>query len=581
MKQVFILLFLFSHSILAKCETADFTYSTANGLFCSPSIIQFNQAATGSPKGFVWTFGNGTGSNSANPLITYSVAGSYTVKLIVIYARTTAVVTKTIVINPTPTASISYDRNYICTPGIINFAAIGSGTTSEYEWNFGDGIGSQVADTNSIAHSFSTLGEYTVTLRATSAAGCFDTTSGNVSVKAIPITGTVSPTSGCIPATVSFLANATIPKNSTADTYLWDFGDGSPVVSTVNNNTNHIYASTGNYAPKVTITTSEGCINTYNLNRTAYGTPPINSVAYPRKATICGSDTAVLIAKATNANSYYWNFGDGTSATVKDTIAKHKYATLGIKNVTMTPVFNGCLGTEVTFQINVEGVIATFQYSNTCIDKKTFSFNNTSQGNLSLISWNFGDSSAILNILNPTHTFPLSGTFPTQLMITDSITGCSDKFLREIYTTEASVTNMDSSICKNSSTTFSVINKYDNLSATYTWDVVGKQVGPLADSFLTIKTTLFGNFNNYVIINNGAGYCKDTLQLNHKILVKGPVLSFDAPAGLCLNDIYEVTNTSKPYIASDSVYLWYWDFGAKQGNDSVYQPQPFVYGNPG
>ena len=581
MKKFFFLTYFVSLSILVKSQTADFTYATANGLFCNPSTIQFTEIASGSPKGFVWSFGNGTGSNSSNPSITYNKAGSYTVKLIVIYANTTVVVTKTIVINPTPTAIIGYDRNYICKPGIINFTAGGSGSISQYEWDFGDGTRSQVAGTNAIAHSFSTLGEYDVTLKATSATGCFDTTSSKISVKTIPITGTVSPTTGCVPTNVSFVANATVPDGSTATNYSWDFGDGSPIVSTINENTGHLYNTPGSYSQKVTITNSDGCINTYNFNGGAYGTPPINSIAYPRKSTICGSDTAVLIARATNANSYYWNFGDGTSATVTDTIAKHKYATLGMKSITVTPLFNGCSGRNVTFQINVIGVIARYNYTNSCADKKTFSFSNGSQGNPSTFEWDFGDSSMVINMIKATHTFPSSGRFVIRLTITDSGTGCSDSYSQPVYTSNPSLENLDSSICKNNSTTFSIKNDYINPLATYMWNVVGNQIGPLEDSFLTIKTTLFGTFNNYVVIDNGSGHCLDTILLNHSILVKGPALNFTTPSSLCLNDLYAVTNSSKPYIPKDSVALWYWNFGVGESNDTIYQPPPYIYANPG
>ena len=580
MDKIFLAIYCLCFTLIAKSQTADFTYSASSGAFCNPSTIQFTNTATGSPKGFVWTFGNGNGSNSANPLITYTNAGSYTVKLIVIYASTTVVVTKIIVINSTPVTSIGYDRNYLCKPGTIDFTASGSGSISQYEWDFGDGTGTQVTGTNAITHSFSTLGEYSVILKAISEAGCFDTTSGKISVKAIPVTGTVSPTTGCVPANVSFVANATIPQNSTVANYLWDFGDGSPVVSTINKNTNHAYTTPGNYLPKVTITTSEGCINSYILNGTAYGTPPINSVAYPTKASICGSDSAVFLSKATNANSYTWNFGDGVSATVTDTIAKHKYSTLGLKNITVTPLFNGCSGTPVTFQINVIGVIARYNYSNSCVDKKTFSFTNGSQGNPSTIAWDFGDGSPVIKTLNAKHTFPSPGQFGIILTITDSSTGCSDSYSQPVYTSDPSLENLDSSICKNTSTTFSILNDYNDPFATYTWNVVGNQIGPLKDSFLTIKTTFFGNFNNYVVIDNGSGQCPDTIRLKHPILVKGPVLNFTAPSSLCLNDFYTVTNLSKSYVPADSVSLWYWNFGEKSENDSVYQPQPYLYLDP-
>ena len=119
MNKILLFIYFVSYSLIAKSQSADFTYQSSDGLFCNPSTIQFTQTSTGNPKGFVWSFGNGGGSNSPNPVITYTNAGSYTVKLIVIYQSTTAVVTKTIVINPAITASIGYDRNYICKPGDI------------------------------------------------------------------------------------------------------------------------------------------------------------------------------------------------------------------------------------------------------------------------------------------------------------------------------------------------------------------------------------------------------------------------------------------------------------------------------
>ena len=69
--------------------------------------------------------------------------------------------------------------------------------------------------------------------------------------------------------------------------------------------------------------------------------------------------------------------------------------------------------------------------------------------------------------------------------------------------------------------------------------------------------------------------------LNNTLLVRGPDLSFTAPPSICFNSLYNVTNTSKPFIPADSVNLWYWNFGVKKVNDSVYQPQPYVYDNPG
>ena len=38
---------------------------------------------------------------------------------------------------------------------------------------------------------------------------------------------------------------------------------------------------------------------------------------------------------------------------VLDTITQHKFGTLGVKTITVTPSFNGCKGLPASFQINV------------------------------------------------------------------------------------------------------------------------------------------------------------------------------------------------------------------------------------
>ncbi|MDQ6889650.1 MAG: PKD domain-containing protein, partial [Bacteroidota bacterium] len=581
MNKIGLFICLFGLSQAVKSQTADFMYATSNGLFCSPSTIQFTQTSTGSPIGFVRLFGNNTGSNSPNPTVTYTNPGSYTVKLIVIYQQTTAVVTKTVVVNPAITASIGYDRNYICTPGVINFTGATNGNISTYSWDFGDGSGTINTSSPAIAHSFAAKGAYNVNLLATDVSGCFNSAKTVINVQDIPISGTASPTSGCVPANVSFTANATIPAGSSVTGYSWDFGDGSPVVSTSAKNINHIYSAAGSYSPMVTVTTSEGCSNNYNFSGLDFGTPPYNQISYPVKNVICGSDTAAFVSKATNANRYYYNFNDGSSIYVTDTLAYHKFATLGLKYIYTLPLYNGCYSNPITIQLDVVGVIATYTYSNTCADKKTFSFNNTSQGNLSTVSWDFGDGSPIVNTVNAIHTFPSSGSFITRLTVTDNVTGCSDTYSQTIYTANPALLNSDTSICRNDSTTFTVVNNANNPADTYTWHVVGQQAGPFPDSVFTIKATNFGNFQNYVVINSGAQYCQDTIALSNTILVKGPDLNFTAPSSLCLTNLYSVNNASKPYVPADSVVLWFWNFGANNTNDTVYQPQPYLYANPG
>ncbi len=558
---------------LSQGQTASFTYQSTNGLYCSPSTINFTQTCTGSPIGFTWSFGNGQFSNDANPSIVYSTAGTYTVKLVAIFGTEAIETSQTIVINPSITSSLTVDRNYICLPGMVAFTLSSTGSIVSYDWNFGDGA--TTSNTSpTISHTYAGFGAFSASVKATDAAGCFSTSFITITVQNPPIAGSVSPISGCIPANVNFIANVTVPIGGSVTNYTWNFGDGSPL----SNIGTHTYNVVGSYNPSVSITTNEGCTNTFNYQTIAFGTPPTNHIAYPRKLIYCGSETAVFISKANTANTYFWDYGDGITETITDTITQHKYLTLGPKTVTATPYFNGCAGTPISFQINIVGVIACFTYSNTCTNKKTFSFTNTSLGNQSAVLWNFGDGSPTASTTNVTHTFPNAGTFNTTLTITDNLTGCTDATSATIFTASPSLINPDTFLCRNNNTTFTIQNNTSNAGASYNWNVVGlTQASNNSNPYNTIAS-VFGNFsNNYVVINNGSQYCGDTITLNHPIAVRGPNLSFTAPTPICANTNYTIINTSNAYLAADTVKRWYWNYGITNTNDTIYQPPTIRY----
>jgi gliding motility-associated-like protein len=571
----------FSFGLSANCQTIDFTFESSNGLFCNPSTILFTQTCTGNPTSFIWDFGNNTYSDQPSASVSYKTAGTYTVKLVAIFKNTTLQVSKTIVINPAVTANIGVDKNYICQPGTINFTGSGNGNITNYEWNFGDGTAVAGTSSNTISHAFASYANNNVTLKITDDKGCTGTKSIPVSIKKLPITGTVSPINGCIPAVSNFSANVTLPVNSTVTNYIWDFGDGSPLLNTAVKSTIHTYSLVGEYFPKLTINTSEGCTNTYNFNRLYFGTPPVNAVAYAKKDTFCGSETAVFVTKATNANRYYWDFGDGTNASTTDTIITHKYSTVGPKKIGVNSYFNECPGPYLTFQVMVIGVIAHYSRSNTCSNKNTYTFNDISSGKATSSLWDFGDSTQIANVVTAVHTFPIPGQFLATLSLVDSISGCTDKTSSTIYTASPNLYSTDSSICKYTAVNFSIENNYTNTAAQYTWHVAGNVVGPVPNAAITVNANQLGNFNNFVVINNGPGICLDTVNLNRNIIVKGPNLNFTAPSPLCLKSSLTITNNSAPYQPADSVNLWYWNFGNSIKNDSVYQPEPFQYAYPG
>lgn len=124
MYKIFLFFCFCLFSAYAISQTASFTYSSTTGSICNPATIQFTQNSTGTPVGYIWNFGNGAKSHSANPLIVYNKAGTFNVSLTVIYAGGIAKVSNSIVINQTPNPSFTYDKSTLCQPGTINFSAL-------------------------------------------------------------------------------------------------------------------------------------------------------------------------------------------------------------------------------------------------------------------------------------------------------------------------------------------------------------------------------------------------------------------------------------------------------------------------
>ncbi len=572
-------------TILVNGQSADFTFTTANNLFCNPQTVTFTQNCSGTPDAFFWNFGNGQIGNNTIHNIIYNNPGTYTISLNAVYANNVVSISKIVTINATPTISLTADRNYICQPGIVTFTANASNNTTNYLWDFGDGSGTVNTTTNTTTHNFTLFNTYTTTVKAITANGCTADANTIIQVKKMPITATVLPTSGCIPILVTFNANATLPINDVVTNYNWDFGNGNNA-TTIANTTSTIYNTTNiiNTA-SVLITSLQGCTQTFAFPTLAYGTPPFNTVAttITNRDTFCGSENIAFKCIAANAKEYSWDFGDSTSATTNDTFINHQYTSIGNKQIIVIPIFNGCKGTPDTIHIVIKGVIAKYSFSNTCSAKNTFQFTNNSIGNISKYIWNFNNNLLDSLNFNITHTYPTIGAFNTTLIVYDLITGCSDTLLTKQYTALPILNSSASKICKDSSISYNVLNPYNSASNySYVFNMAGNNYNNGTNTTVQTNPNIFGNFNDYVVIINPAGNtCNDTVKLNYTTLVAGPNVQFITDTiNKCSNLLFPFTNQSFPYINNDSIIKWKWNFGDNT-TDSIKQPLPKKYFNSG
>jgi gliding motility-associated-like protein len=578
----YLVIFLSFAFNLSYGQSVDFTFSTSNNLFCNPQTVTFTQNCTGGPESLIWDFGNGQIGTGAVENITYLTAGTYNVTLTAAFSNSAISVTKQVIINATPTISVTVDRPYLCQPGVINFTATGSANISSYEWDFGDGSGISTTTTNTTSHNFASYNNFTVTVKGITAAGCSATSSINVQVSRFAINASISPTSGCIPSVTSWVANTTLPIGDAPASFVWTFGDASPNATTNVNNTTHIYnITTPITTATVSISTVQGCTNQFSFPTIAFGTPPFNTAltTISGRDTFCGSETIGFSCASTNANQYTWDFGDGTTqSTTSDTVT-HKYLTLGDKQIIVTPFFNGCAGTRDTINIYVTGVIALYSFGNQCATKNTFSFVNNSLGTISKYYWTFTDAPTMKDSVNYniTHTFPTNGTFQTKLFLLDGASGCSDSLITTQYTATPSLVSASSRVCKDSLLTYTVLSTY-NAASGYIYDFyVNNTLHTTTSNLININAINFGSTNDFVVIRNPVGNtCNDTIYKANPTVVSGPSVSFNTVLQQCLINSFPLTNTSFPFYPNDSIMQWSWSFG-DNSRDSIRNPQPKRY----
>jgi PKD repeat protein len=163
------------------------------------------------------------------------------------------------------------------------------------------------------------------------ARACLDAIGGGCDVAA-DFSG--SPTSGCVPVTVTFTDASTGPVTS----WDWDFGDGTGTSTA--QNPSYQYTSPGNYSVSLTVT-SATCNDTET--KTAY--IAVSDVVTANFSGTPTTGTAPLTVNFTdlstgNPTAWSWDFGDGVGTSTA-TNPSYTYTSEGTYTVSLT-ASNGC-----------------------------------------------------------------------------------------------------------------------------------------------------------------------------------------------------------------------------------------------
>ncbi len=308
--------------------------------------VQFtDQSAWGDTQitNWEWNFGDGsdhgTGSIASH---TYGQAGLYTVSLKVTADTHTNTETKSSYVSVVPVAvftkTMPEANTAPCSVSFANQTALGTLTSAQYLWTFGDGGTSNLANP---VHIYRTAGDYTVSLKVTTAAGPSSAQQTvtiapppNAQFSATPRIGSKG-TSGL---SVAFAAEAT---GAPVGTWAWDFGDGTQISGT-ESSPQHTYTDAGCYSVSLTVTTANGTnketkaryitVQDPNTASVLFSADPSVGTGTPRTVTFSALAGGLELNEV--VDTWTWDFGDGETGSGQN--PTHVYQQTGVYTVTLS-----------------------------------------------------------------------------------------------------------------------------------------------------------------------------------------------------------------------------------------------------
>ena len=280
-----------------------------------------------------------------------------------------------------------------CIPTVISFSTIYG---NAWEWDFGDG--STHSFTNPATHVYLTPGVYTVKCTLSYADGSPDkiiTKTNYITISTGPsVAFSADVTSICPFDTINFSSNVTPGGNAIAS-YLWNFGDGT---SSTLASPSHAYKTNATHNVSLKVTDTMGCSKRLEKQNYIYiyNQPQANfSVS---DSIFCVGNTSITkqISFTNNSSSdavnYLWNFGDGTSDTMKNPATK-TYG-IGFYDVSLTVTNQyGCKDTlKKKDHIIITLFKANFNVSDSVLCKRgqNIQFTGTAYG-ANFYRWDSGD----------------------------------------------------------------------------------------------------------------------------------------------------------------------------------------------
>ncbi len=528
--------------ITVNGPTANFNFSGRN---CKGDEQSFNDASTANNGNALaqWIFEYGDNSKPdtfttkpVNVTHAYVNAGNYNVKLTVKdVTGCVATITKAVPIIGVK-AVIGRSAQIVCLNSSMGFNSTQSqGGPLTYLWDFGDGT------TSTQAHppkTYTTPGEFTVSLTVTNAIGCADTQRVEKYILVPnPKAQFTLPTNlaNCPPVLVQ-LTNESTGSNRV----IWDFGDGS---RSVEPNASHIYTLPATYAIKLYAYAEGNCVDSISRDVVIKGPRGTRTIT---DKTGCAPTTVNFAAQSTNAVKYIWDYDDGQVQTTTTATSTHSYTREGLYFPRV--VLEDAQGCQVTAQgpldtVIVEQVKASFTATPSVIcDAGTLVLRDMSAGITKDLlgkafryEYDFGvpnRTDDVATTADATYHYSQYGSYVVSLKITSQY-GCTDNTSTSIRVDAKPDGNIAArtSICPGDTVKFTGNDVKALPGTTWKWLNGNKEYTNVNSISLDFPNP--GLFDIKLVINNQEGTCSDTSVLPVRVNPKPALAATPELVNVC------------------------------------------------
>lgn len=293
-----------------------------------------------------------------------------------------------------------------------------------YIWDYGDpfnpGRDTTFAPNNTVLHTYTQVGTYRLMLIAIDSNTCniSDTAYVNVRVGNNNVTPDFNffKLDSCNSLRYQFnnLTTAVLPT-FTNQSFLWDFGDGSPKIRSGLAPILHTFPSTGSYVITMIIDDTTFCNAPDTVIKTLRISPNVKAIfSTPDRG--CVPYTAEFKNLSQGGTDWIWEFGDGGTSTLFE--PTHTYNATGTYNVRLVAIDTSTCNkrdTSAYFAITVFPIpTANFTWTpNPPVENTITRFTNLSIG-ANRYLWDFGDGESS-TLVNPSHLYNATGVYKATL----------------------------------------------------------------------------------------------------------------------------------------------------------------------